>query len=569
MAAVAALMALAAAVASPAAAQPDDTPHWAAAEIDDLAGRGVFDGTECDDAGGFCPDDSLDRKTMAVWVVRLLDRTDPAPGGGQRFSDVDASGFHAPFVERMADLGVTQGCDATRFCPDDSVTRAQMAVFLQRAYELPAGPDPGFGDVADGAWYASAVAALAASGITQGCSAGLFCPDDTVTRAQMAVFLHRAPAGPSVTVDPATVGWEGTHDFTISGAGFDPALTIYVLVCTIPGDAVSADTPAADLEAAMARVARSDCDLGTAQPVSVDADGSFVVQRSAAVGPNFMWVASDAAETQNAGSPVHVVVSSTITVGDRHFCVLYGDGAIGCLGHDVTGANDTPAGTFSDLAAGSDATCGVRVDGTVTCWGNNLFGMIDSPQGDFTDVAVGGFNACAVNTSVGVTCWGGGSIVDDAPRRRMFSRVSVGGYHACALGANGSVLCWGPDEDTTGTTPSGTFAAVDSGGWHACGLRTDGTVTCWGGNRWGQADAPSGAFQAVAAAWSHSCGLRLDGTIECWGDNRHGQTEPPKGTFLSIDAGGLWDFMNVLSGYSCGVRTNDGLIECWGNKDAD
>ena len=39
-----------------------------------LAETGVFAGTECDD--GFCPDDPIDRKTMAVWVVRVLDGED-------------------------------------------------------------------------------------------------------------------------------------------------------------------------------------------------------------------------------------------------------------------------------------------------------------------------------------------------------------------------------------------------------------------------------------------------------------------------------------------------------------
>jgi hypothetical protein len=37
-----------------------------------------------------------------------------------------------------------------------------------------------------------AVEALAASGITQGCGVGQFCPNDAVTRAQMAIFLARA-----------------------------------------------------------------------------------------------------------------------------------------------------------------------------------------------------------------------------------------------------------------------------------------------------------------------------------------------------------------------------------------
>ena len=157
-----------------------------------LAELGVFAGTECE--AGFCPDDPIDRKTMAVWVVRVLDGADPAAVSESRFDDVDAASFHAPFIERLAELGVTGGCgDGSGFCPDQTVSRAQMAVFLTRAYGLPAGADPGFSDVADDAWYAAAVSSLAASGVTGGCGDGTgFCPQDDTSRAQMATFIHRA-----------------------------------------------------------------------------------------------------------------------------------------------------------------------------------------------------------------------------------------------------------------------------------------------------------------------------------------------------------------------------------------
>ena len=91
-------------------------------------------------------------------------------------------------------MAVTGGCgDGSGFCPDGSVTRAQTAVFLSRAYSLPDAPDPGFADVPADAWYAADVARLAASGITSGCGDGSgFCPGSDVTRAQMATFLHRA-----------------------------------------------------------------------------------------------------------------------------------------------------------------------------------------------------------------------------------------------------------------------------------------------------------------------------------------------------------------------------------------
>ena len=159
----------------------------------DLAGQRVLTGTGCG-AGRLCVGEPILRWEMAVWTVRVLDGQDPPAISQSRFDDVDAASFHAPFIERMAELGVTRGCgDGSGFCPDRTVTRAQMAAFLSRAYNLQDGPDPGFSDVASDAWYGADVARLAASGITVGCGDGTrFCPSRDTTRAQMAAFLWRA-----------------------------------------------------------------------------------------------------------------------------------------------------------------------------------------------------------------------------------------------------------------------------------------------------------------------------------------------------------------------------------------
>lgn len=214
--AVAAAAAASVAVVSsaPVAAQPGgfgDVAEGAyySVPVSTLDEQGVFAGTEC--AEGFCPDDPLDRKTMAVWIVRVLDGEDPPAVTQTRFNDVDPDGFNAPFVERMAELEVTSGCgDGSGYCPNGTVTRWQMAVFLSRAYNLPEGPDPGFSDVPEDAWYGTAVAKLAASGITSGCGDGTgFCPNDDTTRGQMATFLYRAenrgePVDPADSSDTTT-----------------------------------------------------------------------------------------------------------------------------------------------------------------------------------------------------------------------------------------------------------------------------------------------------------------------------------------------------------------------------
>jgi S-layer homology domain len=106
------------------------------------------------------------------------------------FTDIAASTFiddiHWIFYE-----GLTAGCTATTYCPTATVTREQMAIFLDRALTLPATTTDFFDDDA-GRTGEAAINRVAAAGITTGCGVRRFCPADAVTREQMAGFLRRA-----------------------------------------------------------------------------------------------------------------------------------------------------------------------------------------------------------------------------------------------------------------------------------------------------------------------------------------------------------------------------------------
>ena len=90
---------------------------------------------------------------------------------------------------------ITFGCGGGNYRPDAPVTRAQMAVFLHRAKHgadyIPPPPSGVFGNVDLAYWAVAWIEQLAAEGITSGCGGGNYCPDNPVTRAQMAVFLVR------------------------------------------------------------------------------------------------------------------------------------------------------------------------------------------------------------------------------------------------------------------------------------------------------------------------------------------------------------------------------------------
>ena len=165
--------------------------------ITTLAGGAVFEGTECE-SNQFCPDDGITRRHFAVWLVRALEDAEPVvtQEDMSRFEDVDADEPEAPYIVRMAELGVTKGCSANPplYCPDQFVSRAQMASFLVRAFEMPPAERAGFEDVGEGDTHADAIDRLASVGVTKGCSADplLYCPSQMTTRAQMASFLMRA-----------------------------------------------------------------------------------------------------------------------------------------------------------------------------------------------------------------------------------------------------------------------------------------------------------------------------------------------------------------------------------------
>jgi len=123
--------------------------------------------------------------------------TPPAVGADTGFGDVPTTHWAAAWIKQLATEGITGGCGGGNYCPDSNVTRAQMAVFILRGvntatYVPPTASGTMFGDVPAGSFAADWIEDLANAGVTSGCGGGNYCPNSNVTRAQMAVFLVRA-----------------------------------------------------------------------------------------------------------------------------------------------------------------------------------------------------------------------------------------------------------------------------------------------------------------------------------------------------------------------------------------
>lgn len=194
----------------------------------------------------YCPNDNITRGQMAVFIVASIEGKDPfAYTTTPYFSDVPVTHPFFKFIQKLRDLGVTSGCSANRFCPDDPVTRGQMAVFIIAArygavpYSYPS--TPYFTDVPPASPFFGFVQKMAQVGITAGCGPGVYCPGATLTRGQMAVFiaaglLNQLPAGTPVVTSAAPAsaarGQAVTAAITAKGTHFVQGAT---QVWTAPG----------------------------------------------------------------------------------------------------------------------------------------------------------------------------------------------------------------------------------------------------------------------------------------------------------------------------------------------
>ncbi|HEX2766203.1 MAG TPA: S-layer homology domain-containing protein [Candidatus Limnocylindria bacterium] len=138
-------------------------------------------------SGRFCPNTSVTRAQMASFLVRALD----LPPASQDYFWDDGASAHEPDINAVAEAGITGGCGDGRYCPGQAVTRAEMATFLSRALSIPESATDAFWDD-DGSMHEPNINAVASASIAGGCGSGKYCPASSVTRGQMAAFLHRA-----------------------------------------------------------------------------------------------------------------------------------------------------------------------------------------------------------------------------------------------------------------------------------------------------------------------------------------------------------------------------------------
>ena len=134
----------------------------------------------------FCPNDRVTRGQMASFLARAL----KLPKTKKDYFRDDNSSGHEANINRLAKAGLAISCGPKRFCPNQTLTRAQMAAFIARVLDLSKTTKDYFRDD-NSSKYENAINSIARAGLTKGCGTRRYCPTGSVTRGQMAAFLHR------------------------------------------------------------------------------------------------------------------------------------------------------------------------------------------------------------------------------------------------------------------------------------------------------------------------------------------------------------------------------------------
>ena len=123
------------------------------------------------------------------------------PGGVSGFSDVPQTSWFADAVKYVSENKLMNGTSTTAFSPNENMSRAMLATVLYRMSGETAEADSSFGDVSSSAYYAAAVNWASSKGIVNGKDSGMFSPDLSITREQLAAMLYRYAGEPSVSAD--------------------------------------------------------------------------------------------------------------------------------------------------------------------------------------------------------------------------------------------------------------------------------------------------------------------------------------------------------------------------------
>ncbi len=157
---------------------------WVKNAADFVSARGIIGGVSTDMFG---PYTGMTRGMMATVLWRMAGS--PEPAAPCSFTDVDASMYYADAIAWGSEQGIISGVGNNRFAPDSQLTREQT---VQLLYKLLGSKTEGSYPGSASAWAHDAYAWGCESGVVTKDTAAWLRPSGAISRAEVAVLLHRA-----------------------------------------------------------------------------------------------------------------------------------------------------------------------------------------------------------------------------------------------------------------------------------------------------------------------------------------------------------------------------------------
>lgn len=125
-------------------------------------------------------------------TLMLISMTWISASAASPFKDVASGKWYTDAVQYCYDKGYVGGYEDQTFRPDNKLTRAEMAVIMNKKLGLKSADKNSFKDVASGKWYTDPILHCVKAGVMTGYSDTQFGTNDTLTREQGAVILAKA-----------------------------------------------------------------------------------------------------------------------------------------------------------------------------------------------------------------------------------------------------------------------------------------------------------------------------------------------------------------------------------------
>ncbi|MDF2960925.1 MAG: coagulation factor 5/8 type domain protein [Paenibacillus sp.] len=173
----------------------DTLAHWAKDSIERMANKMIVQGVTKEE---FRPDQAVTRAELAALITRTLGLKASSESSKEQFKDVQQQQWYYGTVTAAAEAGIVTGYEDGTFRPNQTITRQEMAVMMDRALhfagynEQTSSVVPDFTDQAKiGSWAKEAVSRLLSKKLMEGMSSAAFEPESEATRAQSTVLLQR------------------------------------------------------------------------------------------------------------------------------------------------------------------------------------------------------------------------------------------------------------------------------------------------------------------------------------------------------------------------------------------